>query len=107
MRASLANESEPDPACRQGQVCGFGYATSAGCAPVNIGVTTPGMSFSIFTIVRRRRSNASRIIATAAKSPLRAATAAHCATFETLDVACDCRLVAALITSWMVGLALP
>ena len=57
------------------------------------------MSRSIFTIVCRRRSNASRIIATADRSPLTAASAATWLTLATLDVACDCRLVAALTTS--------
>src|SRR5260370_5801227 len=50
-------------------------------------------------IMRPRRVNASRIIATASRSPDTAASAAACATFDTLDVECDCRLVAAAITS--------
>ena len=40
-----------------------------------------------------------RISSTADRSPDTAASAAACATFETFDVACDCRLVAALMTS--------
>ena len=36
---------------------------------------------------------------TAARSPLTAASAAICDTLATLDVACDCRLVAAFTTS--------
>ena len=50
-------------------------------------------------MVWRRRSKASRISATAARSPETAASAATWATLETLEVACDCRLVAALTTS--------
>ena len=50
-------------------------------------------------MVRRRRSNASRIVATAARSPVTAAIAARCDTLATFEVRCDCRLVAALITS--------
>ena len=38
--------------------------------------TTPGMSLSIPTIARRRRSNAARISSTADRSPLTAAIAA-------------------------------
>src|SRR5689334_23808101 len=49
---------------------------------------------------RPRRSNAVRMSATALRSPLSAAIAARWATFDTLDVACDCRLAAALITSF-------
>lgn len=48
----------------------------------------------------RRRSNASRIADTASRSPETAASAAAWATLETLDVACDWRLVAALTTSF-------
>src|SRR5919107_6229852 len=57
------------------------------------------MSRSIETIARRRRSKASRIVATAERSPVSAATAAAWDTFATFDVACDCRLVAAVTTS--------
>jgi hypothetical protein len=49
--------------------------------------------------VRPRRSNASRIVAAASRSPLTAASAAACDTLATFDVACDCMLVAALTTS--------
>lgn len=41
-----------------------------------------------------------RISATAARSPVTAASAAACETLATLDVACDCMLAAALITSF-------
>ncbi len=51
-------------------------------------------------MVRRRRSKASRISATADRSPVRAAIAARWATLLTFDVAWDCRLVAALTTSF-------
>ena len=51
------------------------------------------------TIARRRRSKAVRISSTAARSPLTAAIAARCDTFATFEVRCDCRFVAALITS--------
>ena len=47
----------------------------------------------------RRRSKATFISSTADRSPLTAASAAICETLATLDVACDCRLVAALTTS--------
>src|SRR5476651_1959836 len=57
------------------------------------------MSFSIDTIVVRLRSNASRIIATADRSPETAASAARWETLATLEVRCDCRFVAALTTS--------
>ena len=50
-------------------------------------------------MVVRRRSNAARIAATADRSPLTAARAAIWDTLATLEVACDCRLVAALTTS--------
>ena len=50
-------------------------------------------------MVCRRRSNASRISATADRSPVSAAMAARCATLLTLEVRCDCRFVAALTTS--------
>ena len=50
-------------------------------------------------MVFRRRSNAALISATAERSPVTAASAARWATFETLDVACDCRLAAALAMS--------
>ncbi len=50
-------------------------------------------------MVRRRRSKASRIMATADRSPLTAARAARWATLHTLEVEWDCRLVAASITS--------
>jgi hypothetical protein len=49
--------------------------------------------------VCRRRSKASRIVATADRSPVSAAIAAAWETFATLDVAWDCRLVAAFTTS--------
>jgi hypothetical protein len=39
------------------------------------------------------------MVATAERSPVSAAIAAACDTFATLDVACECRLVAALTTS--------
>lgn len=51
-------------------------------------------------MVLRRRSKASRILATASRSPETAARAAAWATLETFDVACDCRFVAALTTSF-------
>jgi hypothetical protein len=54
---------------------------------------------SILVIVVLRRPNAARIVATADRSPLTAASAACCATLHTFDVACDCRFDAALITS--------
>src|SRR5690606_14848158 len=66
---------------------------------LRLGHTTPGISFSIRTIVLRRRSNDSRISATADRSPVTAASAAACDTFATLDVACDWRLAAAFTTS--------
>ena len=50
-------------------------------------------------MVRRRRSNASRMAATADRSPLTAARAARCDTLATFEVSWDCRLVAAPITS--------
>ena len=50
-------------------------------------------------MVRRRRSKAVFISSTADRSPDTAATAARWATLETLEVACDCRLVAAFTTS--------
>ena len=50
-------------------------------------------------MVRRRRSKAVFISSTAARSPDTAAIAARWATLETLEVACDCRLVAALTRS--------
>ena len=59
----------------------------------------PGISRSIDTIVCRRRSKASRMVATADRSPVSAATAAAWETLATFDVACDCRLVAALTRS--------
>ena len=48
---------------------------------------------------RRRRSNAARIMATAERSPDTPANAATCETLATFDVECDCRLVAATVTS--------
>ena len=60
---------------------------------------TPGIALSMSTMVSRRRSNASRITATADRSPVTAASAARCETLATLEVACDCRFVAALTTS--------
>jgi hypothetical protein len=48
---------------------------------------------------RRRRSNASRIMATSSSPPDTAAKAARWATLETFEVDCDWRLVAALMTS--------
>jgi hypothetical protein len=68
-------------------------------APSGSGQTTPGTSFSIAVISCRRRSNADRIRATADKSPDTAVSAAAWATLQTLDVACDCKLIAALMTS--------
>ena len=53
----------------------------------------------MLVITWRRRSNAARISATADRSPDTAASAAAWATLFTFEVACDCRLVAALITS--------
>ncbi|CAB4882497.1 unannotated protein [freshwater metagenome] len=50
-------------------------------------------------IVRPRRSNASRIIETADKSPATAASAAACATLLTFDVAWLWKLIEAFITS--------
>ena len=50
-------------------------------------------------MVCRRRSKASRIIATALRSPDTAAMRRALRDVATLDVACDCRLVAALTTS--------
>ena len=60
---------------------------------------TPSMAESMSTMVCRRRSKAVRICATADRSPLTAARAATCETLATLEVACDCRLDAAFITS--------
>ncbi len=60
---------------------------------------TPGILFSIVVMSSLRRSKASRIRSTAERSPETAASAAAWATLQTLDVACDCRFVAALITS--------
>ena len=57
------------------------------------------MSLNILCIVFPRRSNAVRIIFTASRSPLTAASAAICATFETLLVECDWKLIAAFMTS--------
>ena len=57
------------------------------------------MAESISNIFRRRRSKASRMAATGAMSPVRAATAAICDTLATLDVAWDWRLAAPAITS--------
>jgi hypothetical protein len=50
-------------------------------------------------IVVRRRSKATRIASAADKSPVTAASAAACATLQTLEVACDWRFAAALMTS--------
>ena len=50
-------------------------------------------------MVSRRRSKASRIMATADRSPETAASAARWDTLATLEVSWDCRLVAAAITS--------
>jgi hypothetical protein len=50
-------------------------------------------------MVWRRRSKATRMAATAERSPLTAARAATWLTLATLDVACDCRFVAASTTS--------
>ena len=50
-------------------------------------------------MVRRRRSKAARIIATAARSPDTAASAARWETLFTLEVSWDWRLVAASMTS--------
>ena len=60
---------------------------------------TPGIAASISCMIRPRRSNAVRISATAERSPLTAASAARCETSATFDVWCDCRLMAAVITS--------
>ncbi len=51
------------------------------------------------TIVRRRRSNASRIMATSSNPPVSAARAARCETFATLDVSWLWMLVAAAMAS--------
>jgi hypothetical protein len=64
-----------------------------------VGHSTPGIARSSSTIVRRRRSKAARISATASSGPETAASAARCDTFATLDDRCDCRLVAAFTTS--------
>ena len=50
-------------------------------------------------MVTARRANASRIIATADRSPLTASSAATWATLATFDVLCDWKLIAAFITS--------
>ena len=50
-------------------------------------------------MVQRRRSKASRIMATAARSPDTAARAARWDTLATLEVSWDWRLVAAAMTS--------
>ena len=50
-------------------------------------------------MVRRRRSKATFICSTASSEPFSAAMAARWETLATLDVACDCRLVAALMMS--------
>ena len=50
-------------------------------------------------MVTPRRSNASRIVATASRSPDTPASAARWETFDTFEVACDWRLVAAPTTS--------
>ena len=60
---------------------------------------TPGIAESIECIVRPRRSNAARIVATASRSPLTAASAARWETLATFDVAWLWRLIAALVTS--------
>src|ERR1700728_4150359 len=57
------------------------------------------MSLSIRTIVLRRRSKASRMTATADRSPETAARAAIWDTLATIEVACDWSLDAALIGS--------
>ena len=51
-------------------------------------------------MVRRRRSKASRMVCTASRPPRSAAIAARCDTLATLEVEWDCRLVAALMTSF-------
>ena len=51
-------------------------------------------------MVRPRRSNADRIIATASRSPLTAASAARCDTLATFEVAWDWKLAAAVVTSF-------
>ena len=58
------------------------------------------MSDSSLCIRRPRRSNASRIIATALKSPDTAASAARWATFETFEVVWLWKLTAAAMTSF-------
>src|SRR5688500_15046651 len=60
---------------------------------------TPGMSLSAACIATARRENASRIIATADRSPLTAARAARWATLLTFDVAWLWKLIAAFVTS--------
>ena len=61
--------------------------------------SSPGIADNNSCILRPRRSNALRISATAERSPDTAASAARWATLQTLDVECDCRLVAAVMTS--------
>ncbi len=60
---------------------------------------TPLIAVSISCILRPRRANASRISATAERSPLTAASAARCATLQTFDVLWLWKLVAAFTTS--------
>ena len=57
------------------------------------------MALSLDAMARRRRSNAARISATAARSPDTAASAAAWDTFEMFEVTWDCRLTAAATTS--------
>ena len=60
---------------------------------------TPAISLSMRCIVTARRENASRIVATADRSPATASSAAACETLETLLVLCDWKLTAAFMTS--------
>jgi hypothetical protein len=60
---------------------------------------TPGMPFSSLCAMVPRRSNAARISCTASSGPDTAASAARWETLPTFEVVCDCKLVAALITS--------
>src|SRR5690606_4900340 len=68
-------------------------------APCGVGQSTPGISDSIDTILRRRASKTLRISATASSGPEIAARAACWATLDTLPHRCDWNDVAALMTS--------
>src|SRR5262245_60765908 len=60
---------------------------------------TPLTPLSILYATPALRSKAPRISATASSGPDTAVSAARCATLFTFDVECDCRFVAAVITS--------